>query len=434
MALTATARQKPLSKAASVSKLKGRPKAGPKPKAEKAYVFTWKGTDRKGNRVAGETRAPNTAMVRAELRRQGVNPSKIRKKAAPLFGSRKRKITAGDIAVFSRQLATMLAAGVPVVQAFDIVGRGHENPSMQDLILSIKADVESGTSLALALRKNPLYFDDLFCNLVEAGEAAGVLDNLLDKIATYKEKTESLKGKIKKALFYPAAVIIVAIVVTAVIMVFVIPQFKDLFSSFGADLPAFTLAVIGLSEFMQSWWWAMLGVAVGTVYAFVALYKRSRKVRHLLDRTILKMPVIGMIMHKAALARFSRTLSTVFAAGVPLVDALESVAGATGNIIYSDAVMRMREDVATGQSLQLTMKQQQLFPHMVIQMTAIGEESGSLDDMLTKVADFYEEEVDNAVDALSSLLEPLIMVVIGILVGGLVVAMYLPIFKMAAVI
>jgi type IV pilus assembly protein PilC len=430
MALTAAAKQRTAVTATTARKAPAKKKA----KKEKAYIYAWQGTDRKGNRVSGETRAANTATVRAELRRQGVTPLKVKKRAAPLFAPRKKKIKPGDIAIFSRQLATMLAAGVPVVQAFDIVGRGHENPSMQDLILSIKSDVESGTSMASALRKHPLYFDDLFCNLVEAGEAAGVLDTLLDKIATYKEKTESLKGKIKKALFYPAAVIIVAILVTAVIMIFVIPQFKELFKSFGADLPAFTLLVIAISDFMQDWWWAMLFGAVGAGYGTGQFYKRSRKFRHLLDRAALKLPIIGVILHKAALARFSRTLSTIFAAGVPLVDALDSVAGATGNIVYSDAVLRMREDVATGQSLQLTMKQQQLFPHMVIQMTAIGEESGALDEMLSKVADFYEEEVDNAVDALSSLLEPLIMVIIGSLVGSLVIAMYLPIFKMAAVV
>jgi type IV pilus assembly protein PilC len=392
------------------------------------------GTDRKGNRVSGETRAATAASVRAELRHQGILPLKIRQKSTLFQVARKKKIRPGDIAVFSRQLATMLAAGVPMVQAFDIVGRGHENPSMQEMILSIKADVESGTALAESLRKQPLYFDDLFCNLVEAGEAAGVLDTLLDKIATYKEKTESIKAKIKKALFYPAAVIIVAILVTTIIMLFVIPQFKSLFTSFGADLPAFTLAVIAVSEFMQAWWWLLLFGAVGLSFGFGYVYKRSRKFRQILDRIILKIPVIGVIMQKAALARFSRTLSTIFAAGVPLVDALESVAGATGNIVYADAVLRMRELVATGQSLQLTMKQQNLFPHMVIQMTGIGEESGALDDMLSKVADFYEEEVDNAVDALSSLLEPMIMVIIGGLVGSLVIAMYLPIFKMAAVI
>jgi len=415
---TATAKQKPKSSA----------------QAKKTPTFAWEGTDRKGNRISGETRAATPAMVRAELRHQGVSPLKIRKKATPLLAARKRKITASDIAVFSRQLATMLAAGVPVVQAFDIVGHGHENPSMQDLILAIKMDVESGTSLAESLRRHPLHFDDLFCNLVEAGEAAGVLDNLLDKIATYKEKTESIKAKVKKAMFYPAAVLIVAVLVTVVIMLFVIPQFKALFVGFGADLPAFTLAVIAVSDFMQAWWWLMLLAVMGTVYGFGYFYKRSRKLRELLDRALLKIPVIGMILQKSALARFSRTLSTIFAAGVPLVEALESVAGATGNIVYSDAVMRMRELVATGQSLQLTMKQQNIFPHMVIQMTAIGEESGSLDAMLGKVADFYEEEVDNAVDAMSSLLEPMIMVIIGGLVGSLIIAMYLPIFKMAAVI
>jgi type IV pilus assembly protein PilC len=425
MALTAAQRQK----TAAANKAKANKAA-----IEKSFNFAWQGTDKKGKRITGETTATNLNLVRAELRRQGINPIKIRKKAQPLFSARKKPITPGDVAVFSRQLATMLAAGVPVVQAFDIVGRGHENPSMQEMILSIKNDVESGTSLAESLRKRPLQFDDLFCNLVEAGEAAGVLDSLLDKIATYKEKTESLKGKIKKALFYPVAVILVAILVTAIIMIFVIPQFKELFKSFGADLPAFTLAVISASEVMQEWWWAMLLGAGGGVYVLINTYKRSRPFRHFMDKVVLKIPIIGVIMNKAAIARFARTLSTIFAAGVPLVEALESVAGATGNIIYSDAVLRMREDVATGQSLQLTMKQQNLFPHIVVQMTAIGEESGALDAMLGKVADFYEEEVDNAVDALSSLLEPMIMVIIGTLVGGLVVAMYLPIFKMASVV
>ncbi|MCU0835507.1 MAG: type II secretion system F family protein [Chromatiaceae bacterium] len=404
-----------------------------KPKPEKALVFAWEGLDRRGARVKGESRAANPALVRAELRRQGVNPTKVRKKAQPLFGT-KKKITSGDIAVFSRQLATMMAAGVPLVQAFDIVGRGHDNPSMQELVLAVKADVEGGTALADALGKHPRYFDDLFCNLVAAGEQAGVLDVLLDKIATYKEKTESIKGKIKKALFYPAAVIVVAVVVTAVIMLFVIPQFKELFKSFGADLPAFTLLVIAVSDFMREYWWA-LGLALGaSVYAIARLFQSSRKFRELIDRVSLKIPVIGAILHKAAIARFARTLSTMFAAGVPLVEALQSVAGATGNIVYSNAVLLMREEVATGQALQLTMRQRNLFPHMVIQMTAIGEESGALDDMLAKVADFYEEEVDNAVDSLSSLLEPLIMVVIGGLVGSLVIAMYLPIFKLAAVV
>jgi type IV pilus assembly protein PilC len=403
------------------------------PKAEKSHVFVWEGMDRRGARIKGETRAQNLTVVRAELRRQGVNPTKVKKKAEPLF-SRKRKIKSKDIAIFSRQLATMMGAGVPLVQAFDIVGRGHDNPSMQDLILSIKTDIESGTPMAEALAKQPLYFDDLFCSLVAAGEQAGVLDILLDKIATYKEKTESIKGKVKKAMFYPASVIVVAIIVTVVIMLFVIPQFKALFSSFGADLPAFTLLVIAMSDFMRDYWWAIVLALAGFAFFIKNLFQRSALFRRLLDRAALKIPVIGNILNKAALARFARTLGTMFAAGVPLVEALESVAGATGNIVYSDAVNRMREQVATGQALQLSMRQQDLFPHMVIQMTAIGEESGALDDMLGKVADFYEEEVDNAVDSLSSLLEPLIMVVIGGLVGSLVIAMYLPIFKLGAVV
>ena len=412
-----------------------RPKPKPKapPMAEKAYVFAWEGTDRRGGRVKGETRTSTEAMVRADLRRQGVNPTKIKKKAKPLFGGRK-KIKPGDIAIFSRQLATMMAAGVPLVQSFDIVGRGHDNPSMQDLILSIKQDIESGTAMAEALGKHPLYFDDLFCNLVAAGEQAGVLDILLDKIAVYKEKTESIKGKIKKALFYPAAVIVVAILVTVVILMFVIPQFKTLFSSFGADLPAFTLMVIGLSDVLRQWWWAVALGGAGAIWGIGYVFKRSRRFREIVDRSLLKIPIIGGILNKASLARFARTLSTMFAAGVPLVEALESVAGATGNIVYQEAVLKMREEVATGQSLQLSMRQRNLFPHMVVQMTSIGEESGALDDMLGKVADFYEEQVDNAVDSLSSLMEPMIMVVVGGLVGSLVVAMYLPIFKLAAVV
>ncbi|MCB1871108.1 MAG: type II secretion system F family protein [Gammaproteobacteria bacterium] len=401
------------------------------PKAEKADVFAWEGSDKRGKRIKGESRAASMALVRADLRRQGINPIKVTKKSA-LFRARKKKIRPGDIAVFSRQLATMMSSGVPLVQAFDIVGRGHDNPSMQDLILSIKADVEGGTALAEALKKHPLYFDDLFCNLVHAGEQAGVLEELLHKIATYKEKTESLKGKIKKAMFYPAAVIIVAVLVTSIIMIFVIPQFQELFSSFGSDLPAFTQVVVAMSEWMQEWWWLLLLSAIATVYIFGYIWKRSRKFRHTVDKMLLKTPIIGVIVNKAALARFARTLSTMFAAGVPLVEALESVSGATGNVVYGEAVLRMREDVATGQSLQLAMKQQNLFPHMVIQMVAIGEESGSIDGMLSKVADFFEEEVDNAVDALSSLLEPLIMVILGTLIGGLVIAMYLPIFQMGS--
>ncbi len=400
--------------------------------AQRNRLFVWEGTDKKGKRVRGESRAASDAMVKADLRRQGINVLKVKRKTSALLISRKKKIKTKDIAIFSRQLATMMAAGVPLVQSFEIIGRGHENPAMQDLLLAIRSDIEGGSALAEALSKHPLYFDDLFVNLVEAGEHAGVLEALLHKIATYKEKTESIKGKIKKALFYPAAVIIVAILVTAIIMIFVIPQFEELFSSFGSDLPAFTRAVLNLSKFVQGWWWAMLGAAIGAVYAFTAFWKRSRKFRHNVDKLLLKLPIIGVVLHKAAIARFCRTLSTMFAAGVPLVEALESVSGATGNVVYGEAVLRMREDVATGQSLQLSMQQQTLFPHMVIQMVAIGEESGSLDNMLGKVADFYEEEVDNAVDALSSLLEPLIMVILGVLIGSLVIAMYLPIFQLGA--
>ncbi|EGV51765.1 type II secretion system F family protein [Candidatus Endoriftia persephone] len=407
--------------------------APPAKKAQpKASLYAWEGTDRKGSRITGETRATNVALVRAELRRQGINPLKVRKKTTSFLTSRKRKIKSADIAVFSRQLATMMSAGVPMVQAFEIVGRGHENPSMQDLILSVKSDVEGGTALADALKKHPLHFDDLFCNLVKAGEHAGVLETLLHKIALYKEKTESIKGKIKKALFYPAAVVLVAIIVTAIIMIFVIPQFEQLFRGFGADLPVFTRVVINIAHVVQNWWWAMLGGAILSGYILIGTWKRSRKFRHTVDRILLKIPIIGPIMNKAAIARFARTLSTMSSAGVPLVEALESVSGATGNVVYSEAVLRMREDVATGQSLQLAMRQRHIFPNMVIQMVSIGEESGSLDDMLSKVADFFEEQVDNAVDALSSLLEPLIMVILGTLIGGLVVAMYLPIFKMGS--
>ena len=409
--------------------------APPRIKAQpKSNLYTWEGSDKRGSRISGETRATNVAMVRADLRRQGITPLKIRKKATSLFSARTKKITSADIAVFSRQLATMMSAGVPMVQAFEIVGRGHENPSMQELILTIKADVEGGTALADALKKHPLYFDDLFVNLVRAGEHAGVLEDLLDKIATYKEKTESIKGKIKKALFYPVAVIVVAIIVTAIIMIFVIPQFESLFKGFGADLPAFTRMVVNMSHFVQAYWWVILLATVVGGFAFSYVWKRSRGLRQFIDKLLLKIPVIGAILHKAAISRFARTLATMSAAGVPLVEALDSVAGATGNVVYSDAVLRMREDVATGQSLQLSMRQRNLFPNMVIQMVAIGEESGSIDDMLNKVASFYEEQVDNAVDSMSSLLEPLIMVILGTLVGGLVIAMYLPIFKMGSAI
>ena len=395
-------------------------------------AFSWEGTDRAGKKVKGKVVASNEAAVRNELRRQGVVPSKVRKQST-LFQS-KGKVTAADIAVFSRQLATMMTAGIPMVQSFDIVGAGHDNPAMQKLILDIKADVENGTALANALEKHPLHFDDLFVNLVAAGEQAGALETLLDKIATYKEKTEAIKKKVKKALFYPAAVMVVAFVVTAILLIFVIPEFETLFQGFGADLPAFTRFVIDISNFVRSDGWIIAAAAGGAVWAFLAAKKRSRPFRHFLDRVVLKVPIIGPILNKSAIARYSRTLATTFAAGVPLVEALESVAGATGNVVYETAVLSMRDEVATGQRLQRAMENTDLFPNMVNQMVAVGEESGSLDEMSSKVADFYEEEVDNAVDAMSSLLEPLIMAVLGVLVGGLVIAMYLPIFKMGAVV
>ncbi len=395
--------------------------------------FLWEGTDRKGNKVKGKSMAGNEAQVRAELRRQGVVPSRIRKQSQGLFRGAS-KVTAGDIAIFSRQLATMLAAGIPLVQSFEIIGNGHENQAMQKLILAIKADVEGGSALAEALAKHPIHFDDLFVNLVEAGEQAGALETLLDKIATYKEKTEAIKKKIKKALTYPAAVLVVAFVVTIILLIFVIPAFEDLFQGFGADLPAFTRFVIEVSQFVRDQGWYLALLAGAGIYTFFYFKKRSRAMRHFLDRAALKMPVIGPILQKASIARYARTLSTMFSAGVPLVEALESVAGATGNIVYEQGVMQMKDEVATGQRLQQAMENTDLFPNMVIQMIAVGEESGSLDEMSAKVADFYEEDVDNAVDNLSSLLEPMIMAILGILVGGLVVAMYLPIFKMGSVI
>jgi type IV pilus assembly protein PilC len=397
-------------------------------------VFIWTGTDKRGVRVKGQTRGTNPSLIKADLRKQGIKPLKVKKQSALFKKTAKRKIVPKDISVFFRQLATMMSAGVPLVQAFEIIGRGHDNEGMRDLILKIKADVESGTSLSESLAKHPYYFDNLVISLVGAGEHAGVLEVLLDKIATYKEKTEYLKAKIKKAMFYPTAVIIVAIIVTAILLIFVVPQFEELFSNFGADLPAFTRVVVNLSEFMQAYWWLIFGIIAATAVGFMQAKKRSRNFGRALDRLVLKLPIIGIIMHKAAVARYARTLSTMFAAGVPLVEALESVSGATGNVVYSDAVLMIRDSVATGQQLTFAMNQTGLFPNMVEQMVAIGEESGSLDAMLSKVADFYEQEVDDAVDALSSLLEPLIMSILGILIGGLVVAMYLPIFKMGAAI
>jgi type IV pilus assembly protein PilC len=395
-------------------------------------AFNWTGVDKKGNKVQGKSLAPDEAALRAELRRQGVIPNRIKKQVTAFSSG--GKIKPEDIAIFSRQLATMLAAGIPLVQAFEIVGNGNDKPAMQKLILDVKMDVEGGSSLHEALGKHPLYFDDLYVNLVEAGEQAGALENLLDKVATYKEKTEALKKKVKKALFYPAAVLVVAIIVTLILLIFVIPQFESLFKGFGADLPAFTQFVIDLSKFVQEKGVFLAIIAGGAAYAFVYFKKRSRAMREFLDRLALKLPIIGPILNKAAIARYARTLSTMFAAGVPLVEALESVAGATGNIVYETAVLRMRDEVATGTRLQRAMENTGLFPNMVIQMVAVGEESGALDEMTGKVATFYEADVDNAVDSMSSLLEPLIMAILGVLVGGLVIAMYLPIFKLGAVV
>ena len=395
--------------------------------------FLWEGTDKNGKKIKGKSLANDEAAVRADLRRQGVDPTRIRKQRKGLFAGRS-KITTADIAIFSRQLATMLSAGIPLVQAFEIVGNGHENAAMQKLILAVKADVEGGSALAEALAKHPLYFDDLFVNLVEAGEQAGALETLLDKIATYKEKTEAIKKKIKKALTYPAAVLVVAFVVTTILLIFVIPSFEDLFKGFGADLPTFTRMVIDLSAFVRTQGVILVGIIGAAIGAFIYFKKRSRAFRHFIDRMMLKTPVIGPILQKASIARYARTLSTMFAAGVPLVEAMESVAGATGNIVYEEGVLKMRDEVATGQRLQQAMENTDLFPNMVIQMIAVGEESGSLDEMSAKVADFYEEDVDNAVDNLSSLLEPMIMAILGVLVGGLVIAMYLPIFKLGAVV
>jgi type IV pilus assembly protein PilC len=397
-------------------------------------TFIWEGTDSKGNRNKGEISARSDAIVKAELRRQGIRPIKVKKKPKDLFGGMGQKpIVPKDIAVFSRQLATMMASGIPLVQSFDIIGKGHEKSAMRDMLADIKSHIEGGSTLTEGLSKYPFQFDELFCNLVEAGEHAGILEELLVKIAEYKEKTESLKAKIKKALTYPIAVLVVAVIVTSILLIFVVPQFESLFSGFGADLPAFTQMVVELSRFMQEWWWAVFGIIGGVVFVIMQIKKRSRKFNHLIDRMILKMPIIGDIMNKAAIARYARTLSTMSAAGVPLVEALESVAGATGNIVYSEAVLQMREQVATGIQLQQSMKNVGLFPHMVVQMVAIGEEAGSVESMLGKVADFYEEEVDNAVDSLASLIEPLIMAILGVLVGGLIIAMYLPIFMLGSV-
>ena len=400
--------------------------------AGKQFPFLWEGKDRKGNKLRGRGLAKDEMELRADLRRQGIAATRVRKERQLFKGE--GKVTAEDIAIFSRQLATMLAAGIPMVQAFEIVGVGHDKPAVQKLVLGIKQDIETGNALHQALGKHPLYFDDLYTNLVEAGEHAGALEAVLEKIATYKEKTEALKKKIKKALFYPAAVLAVAIIVTVILLLFVIPQFESLFKGFGADLPAFTQFVVNMSRWLQANGWIVLIAAGAAVFTFAYFYRRSRPMRQFIDRMSLGIPVIGPILRKSAIARFARTLATMFAAGVPLVEAMKSVAGATGNIVYQDAVLKMRDSIATGMRMQRAMENTGLFPNMVVQMIAVGEESGSLDEMAGKVADFYEADVDAAVDALSSLLEPFIMVILGVLVGGMVVAMYLPIFKLGAVV
>ena len=396
----------------------------------KEAVFLWEGKNKEGKTMRGEMRAASINVVQSTLRRQGVSNVKIKKQSFRL-GS---KITEKDITLFTRQLATMMKSGVPLLQSFDIVGRGHSNPAVAKLLLDIKADVETGSSLSQAFRKYPLYFDALFCNLVSAGEQAGILDSLLDRLATYKEKILAIKSKIKAALFYPIAVLVVAFVITAVIMIFVIPAFKEVFKSFGADLPAPTLIVIAISDFFVAYWWAIFGAIGGSLYAFFYAWKRSEKVQMFMDRLLLRVPIFGDIIRKSVIARWTRTLSTMFAAGVPLVESLESVGGAAGNHVYKVATKQIQNEVSTGTNLTTSMQNVNLFPNMVVQMVAIGEESGALDAMLSKVADFFEAEVDDAVDAMSSLMEPLIMVVLGTLIGGMVVAMYLPIFKLGAVV
>jgi type IV pilus assembly protein PilC len=397
-------------------------------------TFVWEGTDKRGITMKGEQPAKTANIVRAELRRQGITPRVVKVKGKPLFGGGGKAVTPGDVAVFSRQIATMIKSGVPIVQALEIIAGGQKNPKMRTLVNSLRTEIEGGTSFYEALGKHPVQFDALFRNLVKAGEAAGVLETVLDTIATYKENIEAIKSKIRKALFYPAMVVAVAILVSAILLIFVVPTFEDVFKGFGADLPALTQVVVSMSRFTVSWWWLMLLVAIGMGAGIVMLKKRSTAFANFLERTTLKLPVLGQILHNSAIARFARTLAVTFKAGVPLVEALDSVAGATGSTIYEKAIYRIRDDVAVGYQLNMAMKQVNLFPNMVVQMAAIGEEAGALDTMLFKVADFYEQEVNNAVDALASLIEPLIMVFLGVVVGGMVIAMYLPIFKLGAVV
>lgn len=396
--------------------------------------FVWEGTDKRGIKMKGEQIAKNANLLRAELRRQGITPSVVKPKPKPLFGAAGKKITPKDIAFFSRQMATMMKSGVPIVGSLEIIASGHKNPRMKKMVDQIRTDIEGGSSLYEAISKHPVQFDELYRNLVKAGEGAGVLETVLETVATYKENIEALKGKIKKALFYPAMVMAVALIVTSILLVWVVPQFEDVFKGFGAELPAFTQMIVAASRFMVAYWWMLLLLLIGTIGGFIFAYKRSPAMQHGMDRLVLKVPIIGQIMHNSSVARFSRTLAVTFRAGVPLVEALDIVAGATGNSVYETAVLRMRDDVSVGYPVNMAMKQTNLFPHMVIQMTAIGEEAGALDAMLFKVAEYFELEVNNAVDALSSLIEPLIMVFIGTIVGGMVIGMYLPIFKLASVV
>jgi len=402
-------------------------------KALKTSTFAWEGTNKQGAKIKGEVSGQNPALVKAQLRKQGINPTKVRKKSASLFSAGK-KIKPMDIALFARQMATMMKAGVPLLQSFEIIGEGLDNPNMRKLVDDIKQHVAAGNSFAASLRTRPEHFDDLFCNLVDAGEQAGALEDLLDRVATYKEKTEALKAKIKKAMNYPIAVVLVAIIVSAILLIKVVPQFEIVFANFGAELPAFTQFVIGISQALQKWWFIILIVIFAAIFALGETKKRSEKFRNWLDRTALKAPIVGDIIYKSSVARYARTLATTFAAGVPLVEALDSVAGATGNIVFKNAVNKIKQDVSSGMQLNFSMRSTNVFPSMAIQMTAIGEESGALDMMLDKVASYYEAEVDNAVDGLTALMEPLIMSVLGVLVGGLIIAMYLPIFQLGAVV
>lgn len=415
------------SKAAAASKVQTR-------MLSPLQTFVWEGLDKRGTKMKGEQQAKNANLLRAELRRQGITPKIVKPKSKPLFGGAGSKITAKEIAIFSRQLATMMKSGVPIVQSLEIIAGGQKNVKMQKMVDDLRSNIAGGSSIYEAMSKYPVQFDELYRNLVRTGEAAGVLETVLDTIATYKENLEALKGKIKKALFYPTMVIAVAIIVSAILLIYVVPMFEDVFKGFGAELPAFTQLIVSASRFMVSWWWLILLVVAGGITGMIFFFKRSPQFQHFVDRMVLRIPIIGQIMHNAAIARFSRTLATTFKAGVPLVEALDTVAGATGNMVYEKAVHRIKSDVSVGYQVNMAMKQVNLFPHMVVQMTAIGEEAGALDTMLFKVAEFYEQEVNNAVDALSSLIEPLIMVFIGVIVGSMVIGMYLPIFKLAAVV